>query len=80
MTAEPDTDYFTPKFITVMGDNDGHARYVATIDATDVMNAYRQGGVFLLVTIDQEGNATAAFKPGRHWEASWSPPITLERR
>ena len=24
--------------------------------------------------------AVMAFKPGRHWEASWSPPITLERR
>jgi hypothetical protein len=44
------------------------------------MNAYRTGGVFILVTIDPEGGATVAFKPGRHWEASWSPPITLERR
>lgn len=78
MTAEPDT--FTPKFVTLLADGDGHARYVATVDATDVMNAYRQGGVFLLVTLDPEGNATVAFKPGRHWEASWSPPITLERR
>ena len=69
-----------PKFVTILADNDGHARYVASIDATDVMNAYRQGGVFLLVTLDPEGNATVAFKPGRHWEATWSPPITLERR
>lgn len=80
MTAEPDLDYLTPKFITVMGDHDGHARWVAHIDCTDVMSAYRQGGVHLLVVLDQEGNVTVAFKPGRHWEASWSPPITLERR
>ena len=55
MTAEPDVDYLTPKFITVMGDHDGHARWVAPIDCTDVMSAYRQGGVHLLVTLDQEG-------------------------
>ena len=80
MTAEPDIDYLTPKFITVMGDNDGHARWIASVDATDVMDAYRNGGIFLLVTLDEEGHVTVAFKPGRHWEASWSPPITLERR
>lgn len=74
------TDYLTPKFITVMGDNDGHARWVAQIDAIDVMNAYRTGGVFLLVCLDEEGNLFVGFKPGRQWEASWSPPITLERR
>ena len=76
----PDNDYLTPKFITVMGDHDGHARWVASIDATDVMNAYRTGGIYLLVTLDQEGNLQVAFKPGRHWEASWSPPISLDRK
>ena len=80
MTAEPDTDYMTPKFITIMGDNDGHARWVGQIDCTDVMNAYRTGGVYLLVCLDEEGNLFVGFKPGRSWEASWSPPITLERR
>ena len=78
--SQPDTDYLTPKFITVMGDHDGHARWVAPIDATDVVNAYRTGGIYLLVTLDQEGNLQVAFKPGRHWEASWSPPISLERK
>ena len=76
----PDTDYLTPKFITVMGDHDGYARWVASIDATDVINAYRTGGIYLLVTLDQEGNLQVAFKPGRHWEASWSPPISLDRK
>ena len=78
--SQPDTDYLTPKFITVMGDHDGHARWVAPIDATDVVNAYRTGGIYLLVTLDQEGKLQVAFKPGRHWEASWSPPISLERK
>lgn len=75
-----DGDYLTPKFITIMADHDAHARWVGSIDATDVMNAYRTGGIYLLVTLDQEGEITVAFKPGRHWEATWSPPITLERR
>ncbi len=73
-------DSLTPQFITVMADHDGHARWVGAIDATDVMNAYRQGGVYLLITLNQEGDATVAFKPGRDWSATWSPPITLERR
>ena len=76
----PDTDYLTPRFITVMADHDGYARWVASIDATDVMNAYRTGGIYLMVMLDQEGNVCIGLKPGRHWEASWSPPITLERR
>jgi hypothetical protein len=78
--SETDTDYLTPQFITVMGDHDGHARWVAPIDATDVINAYRTGGIYLLVTLDREGNLQVAFKPGRHWEASWSPPISLDRK
>jgi hypothetical protein len=69
-----------PKFATVLADSDGNSRWVGHVDATDVMAAYRQGGVHLLVTLDPEGNITVAFKPGRHWEATWSPPITLERR
>jgi hypothetical protein len=69
-----------PKFITVMADNDNYARWVATIDATDVMQAYRTGGIYLMVMLDAEGRLCCAFKPGRHWEATWSPPITLERR
>ena len=75
-----DNDYLTPKFITVMADHDAHARWVASIDATDVMNAYRTGGIYLLVTLDHEGNLQVALKPGRHWEASWSPPISLDRK
>jgi len=76
----PETDYLTPRFVTVMADHDGYARWVGSIDATDIMQAYRTGGVYLLLTLDQEGNLQVAFKPGRHWEASWSPPISLERK
>lgn len=76
----PETDYLTPRFVTVMADHDGYARWVGSIDATDIMQAYRTGGVYILVMLDEEGRVTLGFKPGRHWEASWSPPITLERR
>ena len=69
-----------PTFVTVMADGDGHARWAASIDCTDVMQAYRTGGIYILVTLNEEGELTVAFKPGRHWEASWSPPITLDRR
>jgi len=69
-----------PKFVTVLGDHDNHARWITHTDVTDIMDAYRQGGVHILVTLNAEGAITIAFKPGRHWEATWSPPITLERR
>ncbi len=72
--------YLDPKFITVMADHDGHARWVAPIDATDIMQAYRTGGIYLLVTLNTEGEITVAFKPGRQWDSTWSPPITVERK
>jgi hypothetical protein len=69
-----------PKFATVLADQDGHSRWIGHIDATDIMNAYRTGGIHLLVTLNPEGDITVAFKPGRHWQTTWSPPITLERK
>ena len=77
----PETETFLdPLFITVMADHDGWARWVGAVDATDVMQAHRTGGVYVLVMLDAEGRVCIGFKPGREWEASWSPPITLERR
>jgi hypothetical protein len=77
----PETETFLdPRFITVMADHDGWARWVGAVDATDVMQAHRTGGVYVLVMLDAEGRVCIGFKPGREWEASWSPPITLERR
>ena len=77
---QPESDYLTPKFATVLADHDGHARWITHTDSNDVMNAYRTGGIHILVTLDPEGNATIAFKPGRAWDATWTPPITLQRR
>jgi hypothetical protein len=73
-------DALTPQFITVMADHDGHARWIATLDSTDIMNAYRTRGLYLLVTLNAEGEATVAFKPGNDWSTTWSPPVTVERR
>jgi hypothetical protein len=69
-----------PTFITILANNDKHARWTASIDCTDVMNAYRTGGIYLLATLNEEGELTVAFKPGRQWDATWSPPIQLNRR
>lgn len=74
------TETLTPQFITVMADHDGHARWVGTLDATDIMNAHRTGGIYLLVTLDKEGNATVAFKPGNDFSTTWSPPVEVNRR
>lgn len=69
-----------PTFVTLLGDSDGHARFVAQTDATDVMYAHRNGGLFVLVTVSPDGSASLAFKPGCDYGATWSPPIALERR
>jgi hypothetical protein len=76
----PETETFPdPRFITVMADQDGHARWVGAINATEVMQANRYG-VYILVLLDAEGRVCIGFKPGGHWESAWSPPIPLERR
>jgi hypothetical protein len=76
----PETETFPdPQFITVMADQDGHARWVGAINATEVMQANRYG-VYILVLLDAEGRVCIGFKPGGHWESAWSPPIKLERR
>jgi hypothetical protein len=69
-----------PQFLTMLADSDGHARFVAQVDATDVMYAHRNGGVFVLVQIAPDGSASLAFKPGCDYGCSWSPPVMTERR
>ena len=80
MNEDRYTTAHDPTFVTVLADPDGHARWVGSIDCTDIMQAYRTGGVYVLAMLNEEGELILGFKPGRHWEASWSPPITLERR
>ena len=68
-----------PQFVTVLGDNDGHARWLACIDSDDVMSAYRQGGIYLLVTLTPDGEIYLSTKPGREWNCTWAPPLQAER-
>lgn len=68
-----------PKFITLLADDDGCARWLVHLDTTDIMAAYRQGGVHLLLTMWPEGEINIATKPGRHWQCTWSPPVELPR-
>ena len=68
-----------PTFVTLLADSDGFSRFVAFTDATDVMYAQRNGGVFVLVTVGPDGSASLAFKPGNDRYCSWSPPVDAER-
>jgi hypothetical protein len=68
-----------PIFTTLLADHDGFARFVAFTDATDVMYAQRNGGVFVLVTVAPDGSASLAFKPGNDRWCTWSPPVDAER-
>lgn len=68
-----------PTFVTLLADSDGFSRFVAFTDATDVMYAQRNGGVFVLVMVGPDGSASLAFKPGNDRWCSWSPPVDTER-
>ena len=38
------------------------------------------GGIYLLVSLEEDGTLRIATKPGSAWDSTWSPPIQLERR
>lgn len=44
------------------------------------MNGNQTNGLYLLVSLDEDGTLTIATKPGSAWDARWSSPIKLERR
>ena len=79
MTAA-DTFPDAPYTVTVLADRDGEARWVAKIENYDITAAAIAGGIHLLVMLDQDGLIRVATKPGNAWDATWSPPIQLERR
>lgn len=68
-----------PKFITILADQDGFARWLVRLDTADIMAAYRQGGIHLLVTMYPEGELEVATKPGNEWNCTWTPPVQVER-
>lgn len=75
-----DTVPDAPHTVTVLADYDGHSRWVTHLTGYDIMDAGRNGGIYLLITLDPEGAITVATKPGNAWEATWSPPVEVERR
>jgi len=75
-----DTFPDAPYTVTVLADRDGEARWVAKIENYDITAAAIAGGIHLLVMLDQDGLIRVATKPGNAWDATWSPPIQLERR
>jgi hypothetical protein len=44
------------------------------------MEAKTTNGLYLLVSLDEDGTVTIATKPGSAWDSRWSSSIKLERR
>lgn len=75
-----DINISDPTFISVLADRDGHARWVARINTHDIMQASDHQGIYILVVLAEDGTLQVATKPGNGWEATWSPPLDVERR
>ncbi len=69
-----------PFTVTVLADRDGEARWVGHIKNHDITTAAQAGGIYLLIMLDSDGLMRIATKPGSTWDATWSPPIELDRR
>jgi hypothetical protein len=69
-----------PTTVTVLADPDGHSRWVTHLSGYDIMDANTTKGIYLLVTLDEEGNLQVATKPGNAWDSTWSPPVQVQRR
>jgi hypothetical protein len=69
-----------PHTISVLTHRDQSANWVAHIANHDIIEAKSTNGLYLLVSLDEDGVVTIATKPGSAWDARWSAPIKLERR
>lgn len=69
-----------PSTVTVLANTSGNALWVGKIENHDITSAAIAGGIYLLVCLDQEGMLSIATKPGSAWDATWSPPVELDRR
>ena len=69
-----------PPTITILANGDMMANWVGHIQSHDITSAAVAGGIYLLIMLDQDGLMRIATKPGTAWDATWSPPIQLERR
>ena len=75
-----ETSISDPTFISVLADQDGFARWVGRINTHDIMQASDHQGIHLLIILGEDGTIQVATKPGDGWEATWSPPVEVERR
>ena len=78
--TESDNFPDAPNTVTVLANNSGEACWVGHIKNHDITAAAQAGGIYLLIMLDQEGLMRIATKPGTAWDATWSPPIQVERR
>jgi hypothetical protein len=69
-----------PYTVTVLANTSGYATWVGKIENHDITSAAIAGGIYLLVQLDPDGMLSIATKPGSAWDATWSPPVELERR
>jgi len=69
-----------PYTISVLTNRDQSANWVGHIKTHDITSAAIAGGIYLLVSLDEDGTLRIATKPGSAWDSTWSPPVHLERR
>ena len=69
-------DATDPRFITILGDYDSHARWVARIQNTDTKHV----AVDVLIVLAADGTVTVATRPANQSDCTWAPPIDAERR
>jgi hypothetical protein len=69
-----------PHTITVLTHRDQSANWVTHLANHDTIQAHQTNGLYLLVTLDEDGTLHIATKPGSAWDARWSSPIKVERR
>ena len=75
-----DTFPDAPYTITVLANRDHMANWVGHINSHDITSAALAGGIYLLVSLEEDGTLRVATKPGSAWDSRWSSPIRLERR
>jgi len=67
-------DTLEPRFITIMADYDGFARWVAEVRNADTGNVALE----VLIVLEEDGSIALATRPSS--DCTWSPPIMAIRR
>ena len=80
MSLDNSTFPDAPYTISVLTNRDQSANWVGHIKTHDITSAAIAGGIYLLVSLEEDGTLRIATKPGSAWDSTWSPPIQLERR